>query len=52
VEQLQGARGPFVVEGHERVIEHERWPPIAGHEPHEADPRREVDRVQRALAER
>ena len=51
-QQVERARRALVVEGHERVVEDERRPPVAGDEPHEADPRREVDRVERALAER
>ena len=45
----QRPRRALVVERHERVVEDERRPPVAGHEPDEAQPRGEVDGVERAL---
>ena len=52
LEQLEGARRPGVVEGHERVVEDERRPAVAGHEPDQPEPGGEVDEIERALAER
>ena len=51
-QQLEGPRRAGVVERHERVVEDERRPPVAGHEPDEPDPGDEVDEVERALAQR
>src|SRR5262245_12615145 len=51
-EQLERPPCPLVVERHERVVEDERWPAVAGDEPHQPDPRDEVDQVERALAQR
>src|SRR6478735_3156051 len=50
-QELERARGARVVERHERVVEDEQGPAIAGDEPHEAQPGGEVDHVQRALRE-
>ena len=52
LEQLECPRGARVVERHERVVEHERRPAVAGDEPDEPEPRDEVDDVEGALAER
>ena len=52
LEQVERARRPLVVERHERIVEDQRRPPVAGHEPDEAEPGREIDEVERALAER
>src|SRR5918993_1022953 len=51
LEQLQGAGGTSVVEGHERVVQDQRRPPVAGHEPDQPEPGGEVDDVQRALGQ-
>ena len=49
---VEGAGRAGVVERHERVVEDERRPAVAGHEPDEPQPGGQVDQVQRALAER
>ena len=51
LEQVERAGRASVVEGHERVVEDERRAPVAGDQPNEAQPRREVHQVERALAE-
>ena len=51
-QQVERPRRPRVVEGHERVVEDQRRPPVAGHQPDEPEPGDEVDEVERALAER
>ena len=50
--RLERPRRPPVVEGHERVVEDERRPPVAGHQPDEAEAGDQEDEVERALAER
>ncbi len=50
-EEPQRLGRPSVVEGHERVVEDERRSPVAGDEADEAEPGREVDLVEGALAE-
>ena len=40
LEQLERAGRARVVEGHERVVEDERRPPVAGDEPDEPEARR------------
>ncbi len=51
-EELEGPRRAGVVERDERVVEDQRRPPVAGHEPDEPDPGDEIDEIERALAER
>ena len=51
LEQAQGACRPGVVEGHEWIVEHERWPAIPGDQPDEAEASHEVDEVDRPLAQ-
>src|SRR5262245_16713746 len=51
-QQLEGPPGALVVERHERVVEDQRRPAVARHEPDQPDPCHEVDEVERALAER
>jgi hypothetical protein len=43
--------GALVVEGHERVVEHERRATVPGDQADESDARREIDRIQRPLAQ-
>src|SRR5690349_10623140 len=50
-QELEGAGGAAVVERHERVVQDERRPPVAGHEPDQAEASGQVDDVERALAE-
>ena len=52
LEQLERPRRARVVEGHERIVEDERRPAVAGHEPDQPEPGDEVDEVERALAQR
>jgi len=51
LEERERPLRPRVVEGHERVVEDEWRTAIPGHEPDEPDPGREVDEIERALAE-
>ena len=44
--------GARVVERHERVVEDERRPAVAGDQPDEPEPGDQVDEVERALAQR
>ena len=50
-EKLHGLCGPDVIERHERIVEHERRPAVAGHEPDEPEASDEVDEIERALAQ-
>ena len=52
LEQGRGPGRPGVVERHERVVEDQRRPAVAGDEPDEPEPGDEVDEVERALAQR
>ena len=51
-QELERAGRSGVVEGHERVVEDQRRPPVAGHEPDEPDAGDEIDEIERPLAQR
>ena len=50
-EEREGAGRAFVIERHERIVEDEWRPPVTGDEADQTEPGREIDEVERALAE-